>query len=812
MLEFLASFFGETEFMAHGHCYLWTESLIVLVVGSNLLIALAYLSIPLVLVHFARKRKDLPFQWLFWLFGVFITLCGLTHVMDIVTIWHPVYWLDGWIRALTAIASVATAVAIVPVIPKALALRSPAELEAANRLLQDTNAQLVQAEAFKDEFLANVSHELRTPLTLILAPVESLIAGQTGPIAPPQREILNTVYNNSVRLLQMVNGLLDFSKFQAGRIQVQREPTRIGELTRSIFSDFEPLFRQKGLKGRLEQPDADTLVEMDRYLYERIVFNLLSNATKFTPAGGAITVSVGVSDSRLALSVVDTGVGIAESEQAHLFQKFRQVDGSTARRFEGTGLGLALVKEFAHLLGGTVSVRSAAGQGSTFRVDCLAPPALKTTEIGPQAQRRPALQPIVGDELPDRAAQVLDSRLARLLVAEDNRDLAAYIASLLYELCEIRIARDGEEAWELARDWRPDMVLSDVMMPRRDGLSLCRALKDDPGTCDIPVVLLTALTQRDSLMKGWEAGADDYLFKPFHPIELKARVRSMLAAVQARKMLESVRAQNMVALKRSNTDLQQFAYAASHDLRDPLRKIQAFGELLKEEYGPQLTAEAVGYIDRMRSAAVRMDVLISNLLALSRLTTHALPFEAVDLEKTAREVVSDLDESIRQSGATVELCPMPTIEAEPTQMRQLLQNLIGNALKFHRPGENPVVRVSARILEDPISMQSGTAGAGPVCEISVQDNGIGFDEKYLDRIFNVFERLHPRNQYEGTGVGLAICRKIADRHSGNITARSKLGEGSTFLLAVPVTQKQELFLGAQHGGFRGAAEAAEPAG
>lgn len=240
-------------------------------------------------------------------------------------------------------------------------------------------------------------------------------------------------------------------------------------------------------------------------------------------------------------------------------------------------------------------------------------------------------------------------------------------------------------------------------------------------------------------------------------------------------------------LEQNNRELQEFAYVASHDLQEPLRKVRAFGDRLQTKCGPAFTDEGRDYLARMLSAAQRMQVLIQDLLEFSRVTTRAQPFVSVDLNKVAREVVSDLEVRIEQTKARVEIGPLPAVEADATQMRQLLQNLIGNALKFHRKDETPVVKVFARTPAGTEVFRRGVTMPQRY-ELCVEDNGIGFDEKYLDRIFTVFQRLHGRGEYEGTGVGLAICRKIALRHGGDITARSEPGKGATFIVTLPSQQ------------------------
>lgn len=264
--------------------------------------------------------------------------------------------------------------------------------------------------------------------------------------------------------------------------------------------------------------------------------------------------------------------------------------------------------------------------------------------------------------------------------------------------------------------------------------------------------------------------------------EFNANLEAMVAERTAALSKSTEALQQLNAeLQRSNQELEDFAYVASHDLQEPLRKIQAFGNLLQEEYGPTLGGGKT-YLERMRNAASRMQVLINDLLMFSRVTTRALPFSLVDLTVIAQEVLIDLEVLVQATGGVVTIDQLPIIEADRLQMRQLLQNLIGNALKFHKSDVSPVVHVSAQVHVDPDTAEEQ-------CLIVVEDNGIGFDEKYLDRIFTVFQRLHGRGEYEGTGIGLAIVRKIVERHWGTISARSTVGEGTTFLVTLPLYQK-----------------------
>jgi len=262
----------------------------------------------------------------------------------------------------------------------------------------------------------------------------------------------------------------------------------------------------------------------------------------------------------------------------------------------------------------------------------------------------------------------------------------------------------------------------------------------------------------------------------------------ILRDITARKHAEDALKAFATKLEHRNRELQEFASVASHDLQEPLRKVQAFGDLLKSEYAARLDAEGRDYLERMQNAASRMQTLINDLLVLARLGSRARPFELVDLNRVAREVLADLEAQIMRTGGRAELGELPTIEADPVQMRQLLQNVIGNALKFCRPEEPPVVKIRNIAIAGAEPRLAARASSVSCCRISVEDNGIGFDEKYLDRIFAAFQRLHGRREYEGTGIGLAICRRIVERHGGSITATSTLGRGTTFMITLPLSQ------------------------
>ncbi|HXG85954.1 MAG TPA: PAS domain S-box protein [Pyrinomonadaceae bacterium] len=282
------------------------------------------------------------------------------------------------------------------------------------------------------------------------------------------------------------------------------------------------------------------------------------------------------------------------------------------------------------------------------------------------------------------------------------------------------------------------------------------------------------LVQTDGSIRNIQAKAIVFLNEHGTPVRMTGTAQD----ITERKMAEEKMKKFAAELQRSNSELQDFASVASHDLQEPLRKIQSFADELKINISHSIDKDDLDSLDRMIAAAGRMRNLINDLLAFSRITSMAKPFVPVDLNSLLKEVLSDLEIRARDSNAQIEAGHLPIIDADPLQMRQLFQNLIGNALKFHRPDTTPIVKISA-------------SNGGGNCQLTISDNGIGFDEKYLDRIFTIFQRLHGRNEYEGTGIGLAVCRKIVERHGGELTARSAVGEGAAFIITLPVKQSKQ---------------------
>ncbi|MFF2554920.1 SpoIIE family protein phosphatase [Nocardia sp. NPDC058058] len=406
-----------------------------------------------------------------------------------------------------------------------------AEVQAARLRRTEELAALDRA---KTDFFTGISHELRTPLTLIAGPLDDSVADERQPLAPDQRTRIDMARRNVGRLRRMVDTLLDFSRIES-RQGLRFEPVGVdlGALTRGIAESFAPAVSRAGVDFVVKSVPGSPTVLVDPVHWERIVLNLLSNAVKFT-VDGEIEIGVRVG-ATVELTVRDTGIGIPADELPHIFERFRQVRNSGGRSHEGSGIGLALVSELAALHGGTATVTSELGRGSVFTVEF---PAHLTPERAFDTPPSSAVQDYLAEALQWSAAEgpapALAAEGGSVLIAEDNADLRAYLSGLLAPRYSVTLATDGLEALAAARDIGPDLVLTDIMMPRMDGLALLRELRADPSTARIPVIFLSARAGEDSAAAGLAAGADDYLTKPFTSTDLLARVRSNLNLARLR--------------------------------------------------------------------------------------------------------------------------------------------------------------------------------------------------------------------------------------------------------------------------------------
>ncbi|UVT17486.1 MAG: response regulator [Nitrospira sp.] len=420
---------------------------------------------------------------------------------------------------------------------------------------------LAEIDRAKTAFFSNVSHELRTPLTLMLGPLEDLKAQfgrSTSSLDASQYQQIDLVHRNGLRLLKLVNTLLDFSRIEAGRAQVVYEETDLAAFTIDLASVFRSTIEKAGLSLIVDCLPLPEPVFVDRDMWEKIVLNLLSNAFKFT-FSGEIEIALRPSGKHVELSIRDTGTGIPDDQLGKIFERFHRVAGSQGRTHEGTGIGLALVQELARLHGGSVSVDSAYGKGSTFRVfiplgkshlpykHIVAARGKTSTALGATPFVEEAVRWLPSEEVPESGVQNAELAIgsdfspssliarSRVLLADDNADMREYVSRLLQSRFEVQTVADGQAALEAARANPPELVLTDIMMPRLDGFGLLRALRDDPATKTIPVILLSARAGEESRVEGLEQGADDYLIKPFSAGELVARVETHVKLARMRR-------------------------------------------------------------------------------------------------------------------------------------------------------------------------------------------------------------------------------------------------------------------------------------
>lgn len=358
-----------------------------------------------------------------------------------------------------------------------------------------------------------------------------------------------------------------------------------------------------------------------------------------------------------------------------------------------------------------------------------------------------------------------------ILLIDDEETILQGMAYLLeQEGYEVSTAQSGEEGLEIFRKEEPHLVITDLMMEGIGGIEVLTQIKEiSPKTM---VMILTGYGEMESAIDALHFGASEYLFKPCKNSELLHRVANCMEKLTLQWKVD----QHALALERSNNDLKDFASIVAHDLQEPLRKIVTFGDMLKEKI-VVTDEQGCEFIERMQKSTVRMQNFINDLLDFSKVTTRAKPFEPTDYRVVICQVLEDLETRISQTGGVINLRDLPILDSDPFQIRQLFQNLIGNALKFHQEGVPPVININS---------QRGTDNKS--WDITVEDNGIGFNEKYLSRIFLPFERLHGHSEFEGNGMGLAICQKIVARHGGTITAKSTPKKGSTIIITLPEEQ------------------------
>lgn len=916
---------------------------------------------------------------------------------------------------------------------------------------------LAEIDRAKTIFFSNISHEFRTPLTLLLGPIEETLHDPGNLEATKTR--MDTAYRNALRMQKLVNTLLEFSRIEAGRLEGRFTRVEICTFTKDLASSFRSAIEKAGMELHFKGDVTEIQVYVDLDMWEKIVLNLVSNAFKYTKRG-SITVGVSQIDDHVELSVSDTGIGIAAEQVNRIFERFHRVDSTEGRSQEGTGIGLALVKELVKIHQGSITVESEPGVGSTFRVTIpkgkshLPPEKIVDSDVtditrgGTSAYVQEASRWVHegenGEQQSVGGRQYLSAKQSKVLIADDNADMRDYVQRLLAGHFTVMTAVDGQDAYDKISSFSPDLVVSDIMMPKLDGFGLLHKIRSHPDTRNLPVIFLSARAGEEAKVEGLEAGADDYLIKPFSGRELMATVNANIKIARSRKAAEDnlkniimqspvsmviLRGEDLVmelanqksfelwgknagqvinrplregfpelieqgfvelllevyhsgrpfsaqgspvtlvrygfpeqiyvtfifeplrnadgkiegvigvgidvseqvnarkeveeseksmkelanavpqlvwvantegdvlyyndrvgefsgaqrnkegtwtwagliheadikktqatwqeavntgntyqmehrvkmkdgtyrwflsravpqkdeegnvikwfgtatdinaskeqanilegevrkrthelkelnlSLQQSNNELQQFAHVASHDLKEPLRKIRTFTERLIDDPKTVFSDSAKVFIAKVNSATDRMHMMIEGVLNYSVLNAGEQNIVMVDLNTVFQNIENDLELPISEKNASITREHLPVIEGADVLLYQLFYNLINNSLKFNRVDVTPVIFIKSSTFQQ---------NQQEFVEVVVEDNGIGFEQQDAEKIFDTFSRLHSKDQFEGTGLGLSLCKRICTRHGGSIRAIGERDKGATFIVQLPVRQPAEV--------------------
>ena len=682
------------------------------------------------------------------------------------------------------------------------------ELDQSGRMLEESNRKLIELDQLKSRFFANISHELRTPLTLLLAPLESLIQKTAAATNSALRDTLGTMRANGMRLLKLINDLLDAVRIESGKMEIKSEPLALPEFLRGLASAVSGVAGEKGLRLSVHASDEIGAVLADREKLEKILLNLVFNAIKFTPAGGRVEMSAHREHDRLLLAVRDTGMGIPEEQLPFIFDRFWQADSSSNRKYQGVGIGLSLVKDLVEIQGGSVDVESRVGHGTTFTLrlpwieaaEVPASPAVEDifTPVAPpeewlanlyrRAELFPALSPLRESLRPVESPK--KSGNPCVLIADDEPDMLRFLKSQLGEHFQVLEAADGQQALDKANQFLPDVVVLDMMMPEKDGLQVCRELRQRTSTQGIPVLLLTARADEETKLAALSVGANDFLTKPFSVTELHVRVKNLADACQFQKRLAR---QNQILeatidqLKETEMQLVQTEKLASlgrmsagiiHEINNPLNYATTGLYTLHKRTAalpPEVQGDFAEIVAEIEEGIGRVKNIVSDL----RTFTHpdAEDLDDVDLNEVVETALRFLSHELKGEVTIETRLPEPfIIRANKSRLIQVVLNVLQNSLyavkrkTFAESAEKPSITIEGRV-------QDGRH------LLVVRDNGEGIAAADLDKVFDPF--FTTKDVGEGMGLGLSICYRIVREYDGDIRVNSEQGKFCEFALEFP---------------------------
>lgn len=649
------------------------------------------------------------------------------------------------------------------------------------------NRQLQDLDRLKTDFFSNVSHELRTPLTLILGPADLVLSEEPG-LSPSGRRRIEVVKRNALRLLKLVNDLLELMRLEQGKdsINVTRFPS--APFLRGLLEIVRPLADEKQQTLVMDLSDTDMTADATRL--EKVVLNLLTNGVKYTPAGGTITLRSEKVDNSVRLIVKDTGIGIPDDEQGKIFDRFHQVREHVSNRYQGVGIGLALVRDLVEEHGGSIRVESSPGMGAAFIV------TLPFRENAPRVPEPLAESEPVMDafRLADRTITAHGSGIAAadrivgtgertILVADDEPDMREFIVSVLSEKYRVIQTADGGDVLELVEHERPDLVLLDWMMPKADGLSLCKVIKSRSQTAETKVVLLTARNDEESKVAALELGADDYLTKPFSALELRGRIHNHLESVMLQRDLKANNARLQDIVEKLNqtrallvqsekmTAVGALSAGLLHEVNNPLNYTLTAIEfaLGHEAMTPEDTREVL--LD-VREGLDRIRAVITSLRSFAYPESSDKPQEylvTAPLDDAKRLLAKDLDSITLRVDVPAGL----TLVCLKQQLMLVFVNLISNAVKAfpaQQRKEDRLVTVSAAPLDEGV-------------EIVVADTGAGMSPEIKRRAFEPF--FTTKLGGGGLGMGLSICQGVLHGMNASIHIEDNIPRGTRFVIRIP---------------------------
>ncbi len=684
-------------------------------------------------------------------------------------------------------------------------------------MLEESNRKLLELDQVKSRFFANISHELRTPLTLLLAPLQTLIQERGSTLQSEMQKLLLIMQSNGMRLLKLINDLLDLVRLESGKMEVKREPVAIEPFLLGLANAVKKTAEDRGVRLEVTSDPAVGIVLTDSDKLERILLNLLFNALKFTPAGGNVEVKARVESGALVLEVSDTGPGISEEQLPFIFDRFWQADTSSQRKYRGVGIGLALVKELVEIQDGKVTVASTIGQGTAFTIrlpyqewDRQASQILEA--VGSFAKTAAPLVPPEtngsGDAWLrnlDRQAEFYPSMTSlretirpvetsvhrgqpRVLIADDEPDMLKYLKSQLSVNFQVIEAVDGQQAVEKANQFLPDVIVCDMMMPEKNGLEVCRELRERISTRSIPILLLTARADEETKLTALSAGANDFITKPFSMTELSVRLKNLF---DTHTLQQELARQNQVLeatieqLKETEVQLVHSEKLASlgrmsagiiHEINNPLNFAKTALYVLRimtESLSQNEKTEFREVLQDMAEGIDRISSIVSDLRTFTQ--PHLTQLERVSVVEVVNSALRLLsNEWENKVKIEKEIPETQTIWANRNQIIQVLVNLLQNALqtleKKHCSETGATIWLRG-IEENGESL------------VIVRDNGEGIAAENLQKIFDPF--FTTKDVGEGMGLGLSICYRIINQHRGRIQVQSERGAYSEFTLHFP---------------------------